>query len=142
MIKFVLSVDLIIRKKSSMAIISDRYGTRDTDEIDKELQDAILEKIEEINIEAAKTAQLATTLIKRRDKLIMDSITKLIGDDWTISDLTGRGQFVLLSDKTEIFSFDNVPLIHFYHLRTEIDNSVIGINMKVTQDYKLLYNEE
>ena len=97
----------------------------------------------ESTLEKKLTEQLATTLVEHRGRLIEDAITHMIGDDWCITDITGRGAFITLPDKTEIFSFDGVNLIHFYHLYTKIDNSndMIGLNMEATQDYKLLYDD-
>lgn len=85
------------------------------------------------------TEQLATTMVARRDEFIKQAITYILGDDWRIKDITGRCAFTVLPDKTEIFSFENVELIHFYHLRTKIDNNGIGTNIRAVQDYKLLY---
>ncbi len=87
----------------------------------------------------AQTKQLATMMIAHRDKFIKQAITHILGDDWRIQDITGRGTFTVLPDKTEIFSFDGIDMIHFYHLQTVIEHDTIGINMKAIQEYKLLY---
>lgn len=88
-------------------------------------------------IEQAK--QLAEGLTAQKERLIKDAISHLIGDEWTVADVAGRGKFYLLPDKPEIFSFDGVDLIHFLHTRTEVDNSKLGIYMRAITDYKILY---
>lgn len=86
-----------------------------------------------------QTKQLAHNLAAQKEKLIKDAITHLIGDDWSIADVTGRGKFYLLPDKTEIFNFDGVDLIHFLHNRTEVDDSKTGMFMRAVTDYRLFY---
>lgn len=121
-----------------MAIVRDRYGVRNTNDTDKLMEENIKDFMENMSIEYTK--QLATTMVDNRDKLIEKAITHVLGDGWCITDITDRAAFVVLPDKTEIFTFDGINLIHFYHLRTEIDsNDTIGFNMHAVQDYKLLY---
>lgn len=87
------------------------------------------------------TNKLAIGLASKKESLIKDAITHQVGDDqWTIADITGRGEFKILPDKTEIFAFDGVDLIHFGYMRTKIDNGNIGIYMNATQEYRLLYS--
>lgn len=86
-----------------------------------------------------QTKQLAHGLAAQKEALIKTAITHQIGDDWTIADITGKGAFIILPDKTEIFAFEGVGLIHFLHTRTEVDNSKAGIFMRAVTDYKLLY---
>jgi hypothetical protein len=86
------------------------------------------------------TEKIATGLAAKKESEIKRAITHVIGnDEWTIADITGRGAIKILPDKTEIFSFDGVDLIHFGHMRTEIDNKNMGIHMTVVQEYRLLY---
>jgi len=83
--------------------------------------------------------QLVHNLAVQKETLIKDTITRQIGDEWTISDITGRGEFKIMPDRTEIFSFDGIELIHFYHTRTEIDDSRAGLFMRAVVDYRLMY---
>lgn len=86
-----------------------------------------------------KTMQLAHGLAVQKESLIKSAIEHCIGKDWTIAEITGRGEFNIQPDNTEIFSFDGRELIHFYHTRTEVDSSHKGIFMRVVIDYRLLY---
>ena len=87
------------------------------------------------------TGKLTTGLASTKEGLIKAAITHQIGTyQWTISDITGRGEFKILPDKTEIFAFDGVDLIHFGHMRTEVDNGKTGLYMRATQEYQLLYS--
>jgi len=86
-----------------------------------------------------KTDQLSHQIVAQKETVIKAGISSVLGDDWMISDITGRGSITILPDKTEIFAFDGVDLIHFFHVETSIDHSHTGIMMKATQKYKLLY---
>ena len=86
-----------------------------------------------------KTMQLAHGLAAQKEFLIKAAIDHCIGRYWTIADITGRGEFKIQPDNTEIFSFDGRALIHFYHTRTELDNTNKGIFMRAMTDYRLLY---
>lgn len=86
-----------------------------------------------------KTMQLAHGLASQKEALIRAAIDYCIGENWTIADITGRGAFTVLPDKTEMFSFDGRDLIHFFHTITEVDNSHEGIFMRDVTEYRLLY---
>ena len=60
------------------------------------------------------------------------------GESWVIGDLTGRGEFLTLPDKTEVFKFDSMELIHFMVPRMEIDNSKTGTVVNNVQEYRFL----
>lgn len=76
----------------------------------------------------------------QKERLLEEAISHQIGNnDWAISDITGRGEFIIHPDKTETFCFDGVELIYFGHTRTEIDDKGPGIKINAVQDYKLLY---
>lgn len=85
-----------------------------------------------------KRKQLASAMAASKDKLIRQAINSLIGEDWCIRDLTGRGEFLILPDKTEIFKFDGMELIHFMIPRTEIDYSKAGMVVNSVQEYRFL----
>ena len=82
--------------------------------------------------------QLTSNMAASKDKIIKQAIDAVIGKDWIISDLTGRGEFLILPDKTEIFKFDGMELIHFMVQRTEIDDSKSGMSVNSIQDYRFL----
>ena len=82
--------------------------------------------------------KLVLAMVARKDELIRQAINSVIGDDWCIRDLIGRGEFLVLPDKTEIFKFDGVELIHFMPPRTEIDDSKVGMVVNSVQEYRFL----
>ena len=87
-----------------------------------------------------KAEQLAHGMAAQKEALIKKAIDHAVGDnDWGIKDITSRGLFRVLSDKTEIFCFDGIDLIHFMIPETVIDNSVGGMLLTVNQYYKVLY---
>lgn len=84
--------------------------------------------------------QLSTRIATEKEHLIKNAIIHCIGHDgWSIGDLTGRGEFKIQPDKTEIFAFDGQDLIHFMVAETSIDESHIGIFARTAQKYQLLY---
>lgn len=86
-----------------------------------------------------KSNQLFIGLTSKKEKIITDAVSAQIGNDyWLMTDLAGRCSIKILPDKTEIFSLDDVDLIHFGHVKTEIQNSGMGIRFKATQEYKVL----
>ena len=86
------------------------------------------------------THKLAANMAAKKESLIKEAISFSIGtDDWTIAEITGRGEIKILHDKTEIFSFDGVDLLHFGHVTTEIDDSKPGCFMTAIQEYRKLY---
>lgn len=87
-----------------------------------------------------KTEQLAYGVAAKKEALIKKAISHAVGnDDWSIKDITSRGLFRVLTDKTEIFCFDGIDLIHFMIPETVIDNSVGGMLLTINQYYKVLY---
>jgi len=83
--------------------------------------------------------QLAVNVVRQKDQLIEEAITSQIGNQWSVEEIDGRGTIKVLPDKTEIFAFDGVDLIHFYHIKTVMDYSRVGVSAKATQEYRLLY---
>lgn len=86
-----------------------------------------------------KMMQLARGIVEQKEFLIKHAIEHCIGKDWTVDDIKGRGEFTVLPDNTEVFSFDGQEMIHFYHTRVEVDNSHKGTFMRALTDYRLLY---
>lgn len=87
------------------------------------------------------TDKLTTRLATQKESEIKNAITHIIGNEqWTIADIAGRGEIKILPDKTEIFAFGGIDLIHFGCMRTEIYNDGIGIKMRAVQEFRLLYS--
>ena len=82
--------------------------------------------------------QLVSNMAASKDKIIKPAIDAVIGKDWVIRDLTGRGEFLILPDKTEVFKFDGMELIHFMIPRTEVDNAKQGMHVNSIQEYRFL----
>lgn len=60
------------------------------------------------------TQNMAETLAAKKDELIKDAITHMIGHDrWTIDEIKDRGRFIIIQNKTETFTFDGVELLQF-----------------------------
>lgn len=85
------------------------------------------------------TKQLTGGVVVQKNRLIEDAIISQIGNQWSVQDIIDRGEIKILPDKTEIFAFDGVDLIHFNHIKTEMDHSRVGVSAKMTQEYRLLY---
>ena len=87
------------------------------------------------------TDKLAMNMATGKEKLIKAAITHQVGNNqWSISDISGRGEFKILPDKTEIFAFDGVDLIHFGIIETVIDDAKVDIYATAMQKYRLLYS--
>lgn len=86
-----------------------------------------------------KTMQLAHELASQKESVIKAAIKHHIGKNWTDTDITGRGEFTVLPDGTEIFSFDGCELIHFYHTKVEMNDLLDGTSMRAVTAYRLLY---
>jgi len=72
-------------------------------------------------------SQMARRSTAQKEALIRDAITSRLGDEWTIADITDRGEFTVTLDGTEIFTFDGVDLIHFSPTRAEVDESLTTV---------------
>ena len=83
--------------------------------------------------------QISTAMVANKDQLITEAINNSIGKGWTIGEIAGRGEIVVLPDKTETFVFDGVELLRFWPPVSEIDDSGMGIKIKATQQYMELY---
>jgi hypothetical protein len=91
-----------------------------------------------MNLLTEKRTQIVHAMSASRDAIIRQAINSVIGDKWVASDLTGRGEFLILPDKTELFKFDGMELIHFMVPRTEIDNSRPGMVINAVQEFRFL----
>jgi hypothetical protein len=90
------------------------------------------------NIAKEQRKIMVGALASNKDKILRQAITSVLGDDWCVRDLTGRGEFLILHDKTEIFKFDGIELVHFMVPETKIDNSISGMKVNVEQQYRFL----
>lgn len=90
------------------------------------------------NIISEQRQKLVSALANNKDQILKQAITSVLGDDWCIGDLTGRGEFLILPDKTEVFKFDGMELVHFMIPETKIDNSITGMKVNVEQQYRFL----
>nr|MBF0222967.1 hypothetical protein [Desulfobulbaceae bacterium] len=79
--------------------------------------------------------QLAEGMLREKEHLIKAAIQTQIGFAWEISDLKGRGEFIISPEKVETFVFDGVALIEFYPPEFFLDMNTIGGK----QNYRLLY---
>jgi len=84
--------------------------------------------------------QIISSMNSQKDEEIKKAISYKIGhDNWTIEEVTGRGEFKIFPDKTEIFAFDDVDLLHFEPIEIETENKSIGITLRTKQNFKRLY---
>jgi hypothetical protein len=84
---------------------------------------------------------IAKSLVAKKEELIKNAITHMIGHDrWTIDEIKDRGQFVIIQNKTETFTFDGVELLQF-SIGPDFNYTVSkdGLTYKASMQYKKLY---
>ncbi len=58
--------------------------------------------------------QVLMDAASQKETFIKEAINKVLGtDDWDMIDIARRGEIKILPDKTEIFTFDGIDLLHF-----------------------------
>lgn len=71
-----------------------------------------------------------------QDQLIRDALNAALGrEDWTLLEVADRGHFICWPDGTEVFFFDEIPLLKFRLLVTEM----FGSKLRTHYQYEILY---
>jgi len=112
------------------------------DEYPKKIRASGQEPYPAITTESSAVEALSEAITAGKEKLLKEAITHVQGKCWTIDDISGRGEFKIDQDGTEVFYFDGIPLIVFYRMKHTIGTSGIGIDMKTLQQYRLLYEKK
>lgn len=84
---------------------------------------------------------LSFEIVTQKEELIKEAINFMIGSQWTIKDITGRGEILYYPDKTEVFVFDGKSLIRFYPCESETERRGESMFLRWTQNYELLYKK-
>jgi hypothetical protein len=85
-------------------------------------------------------SNISMGLMTQKEEQIKAAIDFMIGKPWTIEEITGRGEFHLYPDKTEVFAFDGQELIRFYPIETVTEQKGHSTFLKGKQNYELLYS--
>jgi len=86
---------------------------------------------------------LVKELAAKKDSLIKEAITFMIGEDWSLDDIRGRGRFVKhASGGPEVFSFDGKALLEFYGIDNGFNPMSLDSKYEVELKYKKLYDDE
>jgi hypothetical protein len=83
------------------------------------------------------TRKLAESMASKRDELIREAITSVMGDDWALDDVKHLGEMKVYPDKHEEFEFKGVPMLAFYGIVSDLNCDNNHYEAKLL--YKKLY---
>jgi hypothetical protein len=83
------------------------------------------------------TRKLADDLAKKRDELIVEAITSVMGEDWELDDIKHLGEMKVYPDRHEEFEFKGVPMLAFYGIISDMEYD--GNHFEAKLLYKKLY---
>lgn len=90
----------------------------------------------ELNVKGSGAlADALKALLNGRDRVLMKAINFKIGEDWSITDIVKRGEFIAHNDRREVFLFDGAELVEFYPHETVM----LANSLSITQKYRKLY---
>lgn len=79
----------------------------------------------------------AKELSDKKDSLIKEAITFMIGEDWVLEDIKRRGTFGIFPDGKEVFSFDGRSLLEFHGISSQANIGSLKTTIELM--YKKLY---
>ncbi len=85
------------------------------------------------------TAGLATQVARQTDNLILRAIDEYTTELFTLGDVAARGHRTTMPDGSEIFTYDNVPLIRFEPVSMGVEVKNHSYSVTVSRRYEKLF---
>lgn len=74
------------------------------------------------------------SIIKSKDRIISEAISRCIGDDWSIGEIQGRCHSTTETDNIcEVFYIDNRPIVQFYKSSFAVEDD--GLSHLITSEF-------
>lgn len=93
----------------------------------------------DVDVRQATTDQLSSAIAAKTDNILRETVTLFLGrDDWTYSELKGRGVLKRLKNGVDVFCLDGVALIELHPITIEHEANGASHVLHATRQYRFL----